>query len=79
MTTALDAVANVNQLQLAASYVAPGGAAALEYLNRLEEQFAQQRRYPLQLAFLDGPCRFTWVFGPRRVVQKRGACASCPS
>ncbi|HEY8153699.1 MAG TPA: hypothetical protein VII72_06175 [Myxococcota bacterium] len=70
--TALDAVTNVNQLQLAAAYMQPGAAGQLDYLNRLEEQFAQQRRYPLQLGFIDGPCRFSWIFGPRRIVQKRG-------
>ena len=78
VTTALDSLANVSQLQLAASYAAPGGAAALEYLNRLEEQFAQQRRYPLEVGFLEGPCRFSWVFGPRRVVQKRGLVRFVP-
>jgi hypothetical protein len=70
--TSIDSLANVSQLQLAAAYMAPGVAGQLDYMNRLEEQFAQQRRYPLQMGLIDGRYSFEWVFGPRRQIHRRG-------
>ncbi len=70
--TANDSLANESQLQLGGVYQAADFAAAIEYLRRKEEQFAQQRRYPLQLGIIEGQDAWSWTFGPRRQIHQRG-------
>jgi hypothetical protein len=69
--TANEGLANLRSLQLTGAAAVPQGAAALDYLRQLEEQLAQQRRYPLQLGAMRDEREFSWTFGPRRRVERR--------
>lgn len=72
VVTANDSLNNLKQAQFAALISSPTVTGQAEYLNRLEEAFAQQRRYPQQLGWHDGKDAFVWTYGPRRQVVARG-------
>lgn len=69
--TATESAASLTSQQLSVLAAMPNMTAQVDYLRQLEEQFAQQRRYPLQLGLISGDREFSWTFGPRRVITKR--------
>jgi hypothetical protein len=72
VVTAAESLNNTRQAQLTGSYATPDVAMQGEYQRRLEEQFAQQRRYPMQLGTIEDPTSWSWTFGPRRHIRERG-------
>jgi hypothetical protein len=73
--TANESLAMDRSFSLAAMYATPEATFQADYARRLEELFAQYRRYPLQLGFVEGSYRFSWSFGPRRQIKERSAWA----
>jgi len=74
--TAREAASSAQQLQLIAAGGGEGAAGQIDYLRRLEEQFAQQRRYPLQLGMVEHEKAWSWTFGTRRQLERRSPLVS---
>lgn len=69
--TANESLSMDRSFALSALYATPEATFQADYARRLEELFAQYRRYPLQLGFVEGPYAFSWSFGPRRQIKER--------
>lgn len=74
--TTLESFAWANQLGIAGAYANPTTAAQLDYQNRIEEQFAEQRKYPLIRGVVRSPTSFRFYFNPRRRAVRRSALVS---
>ena len=74
--TAREAASSAQQLQLIAAGGGEGAAGQIDYLRRLEEQFAEQRRYPLQLGMIEYEKAWSWTFGTRRQLERRSPLVS---
>lgn len=69
--TALDSVAYAQQLGFTAAFAQAPWAAQYDYRDRIEEQFAEQRKFPLIQGVIDNPRQFHFVFNPRRRAVRR--------
>ncbi len=74
--TTLDSMTSARALELAAAAVWNGMAGQGEYETRSEEQFAEQRKFPIIQGIVDSPTRFHFVFNPRRHTVRRSAFIS---
>lgn len=74
--TALDSMARAQSLQLAASAAWASASGQGEYETRAEEQFAEQRKFPLIQGVIDSPTEFRFMFNPRRHTVRRSAWVS---
>lgn len=74
--TALDSMASAQGMEVAAAAAWNGMTGQGEYETRAEEQFAEQRKYPLIQGIVDNPTRFRFIFNPRRHTVRRSAFIS---
>lgn len=74
--TALDSMASMQGLELAAAAAWNGLSGQGEYQTRAEEQFAEQRKFPLIQGIIDSPTEFHFIFNPRRRTVRRSAFIS---
>lgn len=74
--TALDSVASAQQIGLTAAFAQAAWGAQADYRDRIEEQFAEQRKFPLIQGVIDSATQFRFVFNPRRRTVRRSPLVS---